>query len=197
MSIILLFRSGITVLGFSTDGDVRPLNCMKCKTESITQTIADEKSLFLSTPEKKTCYAQDHIHNGTKARNRILKPGIVLPMGKKIVSVSHLRVLINRVPKEIHGLVLGDICPDDRQNFGSLEKIAQPRVLKALAESVIDSEATIMYLTICREIYSAFIDVKLEPLERVYNIFHATYFLRAWRTWIQRPGKHQSIYSLN
>lgn len=129
-------------------------------------------------------FIQDVIHIETKMRNRMLKPSVCLPMGTELVSVAHLKVLITTVPKEVHGLVRSDICPEDRQNFRSLEKCFNDRVLNALAAYVAGSESTIMYLKICREIYSAFTETNMKPLDRVKLMWHATYFIRAWRVWI-------------
>lgn len=184
----LFCRSGIKVIGFSSDGDSRLLQCMKCKTPTITQRNTDEELLFQITNEKSVLHIQDHDHNGTKFRNRLLKAGIIMPMGNRIVSVSHLKVLINNHSKDKHALVMSDVCPDDRQNVRSLEKIMDPRVLIALEDFVIIGEATTMYLKICSEIVSAFKNVELQPMQRIFHMFHATYFIRAWKTWLQRPG---------
>lgn len=54
-----------------------------------------------------------------------------------------------------------------------------------------DSEATVKYLELCSQITSSYLDNNLEPLERVYRIWNALYFLRCWRIWIQsRDNKH-------
>lgn len=131
------------------------------------------------------CYLQDIIHIGTKLRNRLLKSTTVLLIGNKIASCSHLKILINSVPKSIHGLVYKDICPDDRQNFSSLQKIMEPKVRSALADFVKDSEGTIEFIRICAEITSSLYDDNLSPLERLFHIWRATFFLRAWRISVQ------------
>lgn len=128
-------------------------------------------------------FIQDTIHIGTKLRNRFLKPGILLAMGSKLVSVTHIKLLLRSVSKEIHGLVLSDICPADRQNFGSLQKVMRPRVLNALREHIFDSEATIKYLHICDQVTSSFLD-DICPTERIYRIWNALFFLRAWKKWL-------------
>lgn len=133
-----------------------------------------------------TTFIQDTIHLLTKLRNRLLKLYVSLPMGSSQVSVAHLKVLIDSIDKNNHGLVASDICPDDRQNFKSLQKCFDDRVLKALNEHVPGSEATITFLKLCREISSAFLDTDLTPLERVRRMFHATYFFRAWRAWVSK-----------
>lgn len=184
------------MIGFSADGDSRLLNTMKNFTKFC---LRDRETLFLETHEPEFVCFQDTIHVGNKGRNRALKMSIVLPMGNKIVSISHLKILINNVPKEVHGLVVKDVCPDDRQNFKSLQKVMMPRVLNALTEYVDESQATVMYFGIYSEITSSMLDLNISPLERVYKIWFAAYFIRIWRIWIKNMQKNQSNikYSLS
>lgn len=128
---------------------------------------------------------QDTIHAGTKLRNRFLNSSIVLRMGKNVATAFHISMLIDAVSKEIHGLVLSDIYTQDRQNFRSLEKIMDQRVLDALIGNIADSEATIMFLTLCKYITSSYEDPDLQPIDRVYRLWFAVYFLRCWRLWIK------------
>lgn len=145
------------------------------------------------------CYLQDVVHIGTKLRNRLLKLTTVLLIGNKIASVAHLKILINSVPKSIHGLVYSDICPDDRQNFNSLNKLMEPNVRTALTNFVKDSEGTIEFIRICAEVTSSLYDDDLKPLERVFRIWRSTFFLRAWRFSVQNSlNEHfitQNAYS--
>lgn len=126
-------------------------------------------------------FVQDTIHAGLKLRNRILKAGVVLPFGNRLVSVAHLKMLINEVPKDEHSLVMKDVCVEDKQNYRALQKLMHPKVSSALQRNVINSEATVMYLKICSNITSSFCELDLSPLERVKRIFHAVYTLRIWR----------------
>lgn len=180
--IILYFRHGITVLGISSDGDWRPLNSMRAKTNFDINPLLETAYGLLSNEE--VCYVQDTTHIGTKLRNRMLKASILLPFGNKIISVSHLKILLDKVPKDKHGLVYKDVSPEDRQNYGSLEKVMSKPVLDALKQHVFDSEATIAFLNICRDITSSYLDLKLKPTQRVYRIWHALFVLRIWRNWI-------------
>lgn len=129
--------------------------------------------------------AQDTVHIGTKLRNRLLNSAIILYMGSEIVSIVHIQMLLKKSSKEVHGLIWSDILPEDRQNFSSLEKLMHPRVIDALEKNVADCKGTIMYLNLCKQITSSYLDDTLEPVERIYRIWHATYFLRCWRQWIQ------------
>lgn len=118
-------------------------------------------------------FIQDNIHLILKLRNRLLAVGVVLVMGTKQVSVGHLKYLIRFFPKSEHGLIMTDICPDDRQNFHSMSNLMEVNVVKMLEEHVADSEATVLYLKICSEISSS-----------LYRIWHGLYFLRIWRDWL-------------
>lgn len=127
---------------------------------------------------------QDTIHIATKLRNRLLKLGIVLPMGTHKVSIDDLLKLMSNVHKSVHGLTRTDICPEDRMNFASFQKIVDNRVIEALRKYVEGSEATIKYLQICSQITSCFLETDLAPLERVFKIYYSVYFLRIWRRFI-------------
>lgn len=179
------------MLGISSDGDSRLLRCMKIRTQFETNPMClNDYHKYLAS---NTLFAQDATHIGTKLRNRFLKPSIILPIGNKQVSATHLKILVKDVPKDIHGLTLKDICPDDRQNFKSLEKIMELRVSEALEKYVIDSEATIAYIKICHYVTSSFLDVKLNPLERIFRIWYSVFFLRAWRKWITSTKENEFL----
>lgn len=168
-------RYGIDVAGFSGDGDARILKSMRYKRD------VSEAKTFKST----VCYLQDIVHIATKLRNRLLNVLICLSIGYKVASVSHLKMLLNSVPKDMHGLVYSDICPDDRQNFSSLRKIMHPRVRETLIQ-IVDSDATIEYIRICDDITSSLYTDDLPPSDRLYLSWRATYFLRAWRIFITK-----------
>lgn len=147
-----------------------------------------EQNQWFGNAQSTICFLQDIVHIGTKLRNRLLNLSIFLYIGKKVASVAHLKMLLNLVQKDIHGLVYSDICPDDRQNYASLEKIMQPRVRQALKSHVIGSEGTIEYIRICDEITSSLYECDLAPLERVYRLWRSTFFLRACRIHINTSG---------
>lgn len=188
---LILIRYGIKITSISSDGDARLLTCMKHSLNAMIDQLSSDVINNLSR-EQSISFIQDPIHLATKLRNRLQKPSILLPMGTKQVSVSHLKILINSVKKEIHGLFETDICPEDKQNFGSFEKVTQDRVLNALKSYVMDSEGTIQYLRLSKNLTCAFTDVSLNPLERVHMLWHALYFFRAWRRWIQKDSVHHN-----
>lgn len=135
---------------------------MKLKTK-IGQEHPESMPPYFNCSITNTTYIQDTIHIGTKLRNKLLQPSSLIPMGTKQVSISYLKNLIKNVPKDEHGLVLKDICPDDRQNYDSLRKTSESRVLRSLQNFVPESEGTVMYLRLCKNITSAFLDRKLKP----------------------------------
>lgn len=184
-----LNRHGIKLIGVSSDGDSRLLNAMKSVMKF---GLTPESNLELLTDDFLVC-VQDTIHEGTKMRNRLLNSSIVLYMGEEIVSVVHIQMLIEKVSKEVHGLVCSDILPEDRQNYGSCEKIMENRVIEALEAHVPDSKGTIMYLKLCKQITSSYLDDDLDPIERVYRIWHALYILRCWRMWLQSKENEHTL----
>lgn len=176
------FRFGIVALGMSTDGDPRMLRCMKNQIKfQINPLCVYQYERFL---ESDTSYSQDPTHVGTKLRNRLLKPSILLPVGNKQVTVGHLKMLIETVSKDVHGLVAKDISPEDRQNFGSLQKLMEPRVEESLKNFIPNSEATIAFIQICRYVTSSYLDINLTPIDRIFRMWYAVYFLRAWKKWL-------------
>lgn len=166
----LFDRYNIDVAGISSDGDPRLLSAM-CYEVS-------------SKAENEITVIQDSTHIATKMRNRILIIGICLPMGKFEVSVDHLLMLIRKVSKSEHGLTRTDVCPEDRMNFTSFQKIIDDRVVDSLRKHVKNSDGTIMYLKICNEVTSCFLEVDLTPLDRVFRMWRAVFFLRIWRKFI-------------
>lgn len=176
-------RHGIQVDGISADGDPRLLSSMR-HNFSVKQNI----SLMDNSHNTSAiiCFLQDIIHIATKLRNRLLNLLIALVIGNSAASVTHLKMLINMIPKSIHGLVYSDICPDDRQNFDSLRRVMEPKVRNSLAKYIVGSEGTIEYIRICHEITSSLMDANMPPEERLFRIWRPTFFLRAWRLFLKK-----------
>lgn len=127
---------------------------------------------------------QDAIHGDLKIRTCFLRSYAALPMGKKLASVAHLKLLIRDALKQVHGLVLSDVSPTDRQNFKSFEKCMDIRTRKALQEYIPDSEATAFFLELCLKVSSSLMDYDITPYQRIEMLFHAIFCLRIWRKWI-------------
>lgn len=156
--------------GWSSDGDPKLLAAMCAK--------------MCTTVYGSFIVTQDPIHLGNKFRNRTLKLNIRLPMGSFDVSIIHLQQLVKNVQKSIHGLSQIDVCPIDRMNFESFEKITNDRVLDALQVHIQRSDATIQYLKIARDVTSSFLLHDPSPKERIFRIWHGVYFLRIWRQFV-------------
>lgn len=169
-----LAKHGIRIAGISSDGDPRLLSAMCC-----VLTNASANSSF-NMP-----VVQDPTHIATKLRNRLLKPDTELQMGNEKVSVKHLIALINRCPKEIHGLSLSDVSPEDRQNFASFQKITTTRVLNVLKVYVQESRGTVKYLKLCHDVVSSYMDFDMTPIDRIIRNWSAAYFFRIWKEYIR------------
>lgn len=163
----ILFRIGIELAGHSSDGDPKLLSAM---------------CFYVS--HSPTLVIQDTTHIATKLRNRILKPDVNLVMGKFNVSVDHLKALVRNVQKSVHGLAQLDVHPIDRMNFESFAKIVDQRVVDALKQYIPNSDGTIKYLNVCKDVTSCFLQLDLEPLERIFRMWRSVYFLRIWRCFI-------------
>lgn len=178
------------MIGWSADGDSRLLRAMKIRTKfDLTPSVDVLNHVNIDT----FINVQDTTHLGAKIKNRLLNVSIVLYMGTRIVTVSHLNRLVDTVPKEIHGLVKSDIFTDDRQNYRAVEKLMDERVLRALEDNIVDSEATIHYLKLCQNVTSSYLEDDLPILERISRMWYANYFFRAWRKWLSTHDE----YSVN
>lgn len=171
-----LEKYGIQVAGYASDADTRLMTVMCHRTQ------------FIMNYDSKT--VQDSVHIATKLRNRLLNDRISLHMGTHKVTVDHLKTLVKKVPKEVHGLSLHDACPNDRQNFASYEKIVSKRVLQALEGNVPDCQGTIKYLQICHDVTSSYMEHDLKPTDRIIRIWRAVYFCRIWREYIRSSKRH-------
>lgn len=184
-------QRGITVLGFSSDGDCRLLKAMRQnaklppgETDSKTYKWDWYHSGYDKDDETAVSFVQDTVHIATKLRTRLLKKNIVLPMGNFFASPDHLKSLIEDFSKDKHLLSLSDLKPEDKMNFSAAEKICSLQVIKLL-ESVPDSQGTRAYLKIMHLSIASFLDTGSDIKTRIYNIWYAVFFLRIWRNWIE------------
>lgn len=166
-------RYGIELVGISSDGDTKLLAAMK-------RVISSADGVLV---------IQDTVHLGGKLRNRILKSD--MPIGKYTISVDHLKSLVSEVQKSVHGLTQNEICPEDRMDFDSFLKITYDRVIDALRQHVKNSDGTIHYLKLCQNITSSFLHLKLAPLDRIFSMFRAVFFLRIWKQSIISSKSHK------
>lgn len=176
------------MVGHSSDGDTRLLQAMKCRASFDFVPHIDVLKNIKDQSFNSIC-VQDSTHIGTKLRNRLLNSSITLRIGDKVATPVHIKLLLDNVSKEVHGLVYHDIYTLDRQNFNSLQKIMSPRVLAALKSNIADSEGTVMYLELCEYITSSYLQNDMPTIDRLYKLWYAVYFMRCWRKWITKKSK--------
>lgn len=186
---------GINIEGFSSDGDPRLLKAMRLKSNM----FARNERLILHESEnipwfranfttaEPLCF-QDTVHIGTKMKTRLLKPSILLPIGKYLISATFLRDLIQKVGKDKHLLTEQDLNNEDKMNFRSVEKITSAEVQTLLSEKIPNSEGLVMYLKVTKLVLDAFLSKSLSPLDRIYNIWYSVFILRQWRYWLKKQG---------
>ncbi|CAF3784528.1 unnamed protein product [Rotaria sp. Silwood1] len=169
---------GVRLIGYSTDADSSPTT-----KHPLLLTVGIPKSwswFFLPAQQLFLCM-QDAVHICTKLRNRLLSTKAVLMMGDGLISIDYLFQLIQSRSKFYHNLVKSDICPTDKQNFKSCQKLCA--AIECLQE-INGSYATVVYLTIIRCIIIAFIDSSTTTAARIYHAWLAVYTCRLWRIWL-------------
>lgn len=189
-----LKKKGIEVVTFASDSDPKFNSYMKCHIN-----LGRSVTVDMNFPEwfnATLCFSanfmpiQDTIHIGTKFRNRILN--YVLKMGKYAISVNHLSQLIDNFTKEKHDLCPSTIRPKDRQNFESVLRICDEKVIDLLS-NVKGSDGTILYLRVLNSVLRSFLDLRLTPIERIRKIWFATFVLRIWKKFILESKKKYSV----
>ncbi|CAF1521513.1 unnamed protein product [Rotaria sp. Silwood1] len=118
-------------------------------------------------------FSTDPVHIVTKWRNRLLSSTADLYIGNDKISMAHIEQLIdnNSYTKLDHGLTKSDINPKDRQNYNSCIKLISDDVINLLNDSI-DSNGTVVYLTLLKMIVKAYIDKSTSSHERksIFNI---------------------------
>ncbi len=67
------------------------------------------------------------MHIANKMKTRFLKPSILLPVGKHVVSPTFLRILIAEKEKKYHGLIISNLDSLDKMNFKAVDKISSKK----------------------------------------------------------------------
>lgn len=130
---------------------------------------------------------QDYPHIGTKGRNALavtVENPKKLPMGKYFIKMDDLEVVKRMFGKDQHLLTATDLNPEDRQNFESVLKICDDKVIHFLKKNVIASEAPSNYLQILSDNINAFKDRNLSPIERIKRLWRSLFLVRIWRHFI-------------
>lgn len=185
-----LRKLNIEVANVSSDSDPRYNSAMR-KCINLGQRFSDVPIWFNANLQCDYIPTQDTIHIGTKLRNRILNG--TAQFGKHIITVDHLMKLVRSFPKTQHKLCESIIKITDRQNFDSVLRICDEKVISLLVSGVKGSDGTVMYLRIINSILKPFLDETLTPLERIRHIWFANFMLRIWREFILKSKKRYSL----
>lgn len=110
-----------------------------------------QKQLFLCL--------QDGIHLATKWRNRLVGSAAPLYIGEQKITVEHIRDIVNngQYTKLDHNLTQTDLCPKDRQNYRSCERLASKNVLNILKTNT-NTQGTFVYIYLLRLIIVTYIE---------------------------------------
>lgn len=144
---------GITVVSFGADGDSHELKSMKFSTFVFTNPniisvpfLQLEKApnpsrvVVMVCSEKGNChsvYTRHSVHIAVTLKSRLIKPPIVLPLGKCLAGVHHLHLVRRNFGKDQDGLRERDINHKYRQNYDVvLHKISEYCSPKSLMQRV-------------------------------------------------------------
>lgn len=188
-----LDKLNIKVLIFSSDSDPKYNRVMR-KLSGLSELCGTELYDWRSCNSKNNnfpFFVQDPIHIGTKLRNFFLRyKNKPLAFGTKYsIKLDHLYVLLNTVPKDQHLLTRSTLNPADRQNFASVLRMCSDKVTTLLNLRVKNSDATVLFLKMWRDILDSYMDVHLTPLARIKKIWTAVFILRIWRQHIKSQRK--------
>ena len=92
-------------------------------------------------------YIQDTVHIAVKLKSRLMKPSIILPMGKYAASIAHLRLVQSTFNKDQHGLRMKDLDHNDKQNYEAVSRITSESV-NGLLKQMPDAKGTRAYLSV-------------------------------------------------
>lgn len=133
-------------------------------------------------------YIQDYIHVAVKLKSRLLKPSVVLPMGRFLAGSHHLKILLSTFSKDQHGIRHKDIDHRDKQNFEAVSRITAQCVFELL-EQLPDAKGTMYFLKCLQYFVDAFLNKKLTPLQRIHKAWYVIFFLRYWHQWLSLNTK--------
>lgn len=188
-----LDKLNIKVLIFSSDSDAKYNRAMR-KLSGLTNLCDSELFNWRSCNSKSDCYPfymQDPTHVGTKLRNFLLRyKNKPLAFGPKYsIELDHLYVLLDTVSKDQHLLTRSTLNPADRQNFASVLRMCSDKVTTLLKFKVKNSDATVLFLEMWRDILDSYMDERLTPLARIKKIWTAVFILRIWRQHVKSQKK--------
>lgn len=74
-------------------------------------------------------YVKNTVHTAVKLKSGLIKPSIVLPLGKYVTGVHHLLQIHRTFGKDQHGLREKYLNHKDKQNFDAFLHISSESVL--------------------------------------------------------------------
>ncbi|XP_050513083.1 uncharacterized protein LOC126888730 [Diabrotica virgifera virgifera] len=183
-------KHGITILGFSSDGDTRCLKSMKIISKLSFTSLNPYSPYFQANYNlENPAVFQDTIHISTKLKTRLLNENISMNMGGKRVSIDNIRYIIENYPRDKHLLCKSFLESSDKMNFNAIDKLSSEHVTNMLKE-VPNAEATRQYLILTRNILDAFLLKEISVERRVYLIWYSTFFMRIWKAWLKKNGEN-------
>ena len=190
---------GIHLLSIGADGDSRELKAMQVSTQLLSSSPGSLSrmslaantieipstwsSWFLLKRPTSIAFIQDPVHVAVKLKSRLLRPSIVLPLGKFAAGNHHLRIVQSAFSKDQHGLRERDVNHKDKQNYEAVTRMISNSVMEILM-SIPDAKGTVVYLKIMKSITDTFLDKSLVCLVRVEKAWYCVVFLRYWRQWV-------------
>ncbi|CAF3915067.1 unnamed protein product [Rotaria magnacalcarata] len=195
---------GARIIGFSTDADNKYVSAMRLASNFFASLpnfkldkhqhafkidIPNDWTWFFLNRNQIFLFFQDPVHIVTKWRNRLLSSTAKLCIGNDNISMAHIEQLINNnnYTKLDHGLTISDINPKDRQNYNSCIKLISDDVINLLNDSV-DSNGTIVYLTLLKMIIKAYIDKSTSIRERIQSAWCVVFVCRLWWSWLEKTS---------
>ena len=118
-----------------------------------------------------------------KLKSRLLRPSIILPLGKYVAGGHHLKIVHTTFSKDQHGLRERDISHKDKQNYEAVVRMANDCVV-GLLMNIPDAKGILAYLKIIKSIADSFLDKKLDCLVRIEKVWYCVFVLRYWCQWI-------------
>lgn len=178
-----LEKFGIEVLGWSGDGDTRILKVQRQYTGFSEVSYMSE--YFFGKPGNGPMFCvQDPQHVLGKLGNRGLKPSFPLTIGNTMIPLKRdLELLIENVPRGMHGLCSSDLDTQDKMNKTKKMKMCHTRVDVALKEMSMDTQATRLFLRVMRCTFEPFDRRDLTVKERIGLSWYATFILRGWKAY--------------
>jgi len=191
----------IRIISFGADGDSRLLRAMKiscqfkippCEIPLYNSSpsfmnegvdVPKEWTWFWLQKPSSLLYVQDYIHVAVKLKARLLKPSVVIPMGKYLAGSHHLHIVVDTYSKDQHGIRQKDLDHKDRQNFEAVTHLCSSSVL-SLLEQIPDAKGTHQYLYIIKNFIDAFLNKQISPLQRIKKVWYNIFFLRYWNRWL-------------